>query len=147
MASVLHRTTKQYIGSANTPDFPTQDWIINPDLSAVVGFAAKYWVISGDSVSLMSQGERDAVDAAAATALKDSMAANVDAAHPAELRALVELLVDELNAHSEAINAILTAIDNGANLSGIKTAIAAISDLPTRTLQQAKNAIRTHLDG
>lgn len=56
MASVLHRTTKEYRGSANTPDFPAQDWVINPDMSAVAGQPVKYWAISGDTVTLMSAG-------------------------------------------------------------------------------------------
>lgn len=64
MANVLHRTTKQYLTSVNTPDYPTVDWIINPDVSAVAGFATKHWTITGDVVTLMTQAERDAVDAA-----------------------------------------------------------------------------------
>ena len=69
MATVLNRTTKQLIPSANTPDYPVADWIINPDLSAVEGFASVYWVITGDIVTLMTQGERDAVDAEIANSL------------------------------------------------------------------------------
>jgi hypothetical protein len=65
MASVLNRTTKEYRASANTPDFPEIDWIINPDMSAVVGFDSRYWVITGDVVSLMAEVDRTALDAAA----------------------------------------------------------------------------------
>lgn len=72
MAAVLHRATKRFLRSANTPDYPAGEWIINPDLSAVDGFHHKYWVISGDVVSLMPQAERDAVDAAEAQASIDS---------------------------------------------------------------------------
>ncbi len=57
MASALHRTTKQYLNSINTPDYPEVDWIINPDLSAVIGWDSKYWVITDDVVTLMSQAE------------------------------------------------------------------------------------------
>lgn len=64
MANVLNRTTKQFIASANTVEYPAQDWIINPDMTAVTGFASKYWTITGDTVSLMDQASRDAVDAA-----------------------------------------------------------------------------------
>lgn len=64
MANVLNRTTKQYITSANTPDYPTADWIINPDLSGVSGVPSKYWKITGDVVTEMNQTEKDAVDAA-----------------------------------------------------------------------------------
>lgn len=35
MADVLNRITREFIQSANTPDYPVADWIHNPDLSAV----------------------------------------------------------------------------------------------------------------
>ena len=78
MANVLNRTTKQYLESVNTPDYPTQDWIINPDLSAVTGYAPKYWIITGNVVTLMDQTSRDAVDAADTSAAKDKLADNID---------------------------------------------------------------------
>ena len=62
MANVLNRTTKQYIRSVNTPDYPTEDWIINPDLTAVAGVANKYWKITGDVVSEMTSAEKDTSD-------------------------------------------------------------------------------------
>jgi hypothetical protein len=64
MSTVLHRTTKEYHESANTPDYPIENWIINPDLSAVSGVPIKYWKITGDAVSEMNQTEKDTVDAA-----------------------------------------------------------------------------------
>lgn len=78
MASAVHRTTKQYLASVNTPEYPTVDWIINPDLSAVTGWASKYWLISGDTVSLMSPAQRATVDAdeAAAQAAAEAAAAS-----------------------------------------------------------------------
>lgn len=63
MADVLNRFTKEYRRSVHTPDYPAVDWIRNPDLSAVAGLASKYWLVSGDTVSAMSQAQRDAVDA------------------------------------------------------------------------------------
>lgn len=64
MANVLHRTTLEERYSVNTPDYPVVDWIINPDLSGVVGVPKKYWKITGDVVSEMNQAEKDVVDAA-----------------------------------------------------------------------------------
>ena len=61
---VLNRTTKAYRRSVNTPDFPTVDWIHSPDMSAVTGWDSKYWIITGDIVTLMDLAARDAVDAA-----------------------------------------------------------------------------------
>lgn len=61
MASVLNRETFQYLKSVNTPDYPTEDWIHNPDLSAVAGVDKKYWKLSGDSVLPLTGGEKDAI--------------------------------------------------------------------------------------
>lgn len=97
MASALHRTTKQYLPSVNTPDFPTIDWIINPDLSAITGFASRYWTITGDVVTLMNQAARDAVDLALLTSGRDNItAAQVDNVESI-LRAFVLVTLDEVN--------------------------------------------------
>jgi len=69
MADVLNRTTLQYLRSVNTPDYPTVDWVINPDLTPVVGVPQKYWKLTGDILSEMTQPEKDAVDAAEAAAV------------------------------------------------------------------------------
>lgn len=58
------------------------------------------------------------------------------------LRALVLVLLDELNAHAAKINAILTAIDNGSTLAQVKSNIAAIADYPTRTAAQVRAALQ-----
>jgi hypothetical protein len=68
MADVLNRTTKVYLSSVNTPDYPVEDWIINPDMAAVAGFESQYWIITGDIVTLMGAAQRQAVDDAAAEA-------------------------------------------------------------------------------
>lgn len=69
MANVIHRTTKQYLQSVNTPEYDPAEWIINPVLPDV---AQKYWKISGDSVLEMNQSEKDAVDAAELTLVKSA---------------------------------------------------------------------------
>ena len=74
MADVLNRTTLQYLQSVNTPDYPVGDWVISPDLSAVAGVPQKYWKLTGDIVSEMTQPEKDAVDAAEAAAVLLTMA-------------------------------------------------------------------------
>ena len=63
MAAVLNRTTKEYRPSANTPDFPVAEWIINPDLTAVAGQPIKYWIITGDVVTLASPAQQAVIDA------------------------------------------------------------------------------------
>lgn len=104
MANVLNRTTKQFLTSVNTPDFPLVDWIHNPDLSSVTGFASKYWEISGDSVGLMDQAERDALDASEASALLDAARAEakreydtvIEGAHKL-IKAVALVALDQIN--------------------------------------------------
>ena len=146
MVDVVNRTTREHRRSVNDPDYPTIDWIHSPDLAAVNGFPSKYWVITSDVVSLMSQGQRDAVDAAELTARGDAMAALIEVAQSYE-RAFAEILLDELNAHATKINAILTAIDNGTTLANVKTNILAVADYPQRTLAQLRTALRAKLSG
>jgi hypothetical protein len=63
MSNVLHRTTKQYLRSVNTPDFPRATWVINPDLSSLTGVPTKYWKINpDDTVVEMTAAEKSAVD-------------------------------------------------------------------------------------
>jgi len=95
MAAVLHRTTFAYRASANTPDFSLLDWIINPDLSAVVGQPIKYWVVTGDIVSLMDQAARDAVDLAETEARKDSIRDQIDV--ESLLKAFALVVLDQTN--------------------------------------------------
>lgn len=144
MASALNRVTKQFLASVNTPDYPTADWIINPDMSAVAGFESRYWTITGDVVSLMDAAARAVVDAAQLEATRDATAAELDQAEGA-LRAFMLAVLDEFNAHATKINAILTAIDNGGTLAAVKTNIAAIADYPSRTIAQLKTVLRSKL--
>lgn len=144
MATVLNRTTKQLIPSANTPDHSSAEWIINPDLSAVLGQPAKYWVITGDAVSLMDQAQRDAVDAAELTAARDLAANQIDGPESI-VRALALVIQDEINLHANRVTAILDAVDNAGTFAALKTAIAAIPDVPTRTPAQLKTALRNRL--
>jgi len=62
MANVLNRTTKQYLTSVNTPDYPIGSWIHNPDLSLVIGWPNRYWTITGDVVTLQPLPDREATD-------------------------------------------------------------------------------------
>ena len=62
MADVVNRLTKQLLLSVNTPDYPTVEWIINPDLSAVAAVPWRYWKIVGDQVVEMTPEEKAIVD-------------------------------------------------------------------------------------
>ena len=77
MSDVLNRTTKEFLRSVNDPDYPTVDWIIEP---TVGGQRMRFWIVPiqrkepryvnivGDTVTEMTEVEKDAVDAAAAAA-------------------------------------------------------------------------------
>jgi len=145
MADVLNRTTKQFIASANTVEYPVEAWIINPDLSAVVGQPSKYWKINGgDVVSLMTQQERDAVDAAALVSARDALAAEMDNLE-SYARAFALVVLDEINTHATNISADRLAAVNGGSYGAFRTAATAVSATPTRTIAQLKTALRNKL--
>ena len=95
MAHVLHRVSKAFRKSVNTPDFPTADWIVNPDLTAVQGQPDKYWTITGDVVGLMNQSERDAVDVLDEAGVKDSIVNQFDVSDIPRL--VAEAILSEIN--------------------------------------------------
>lgn len=108
----LHRTNKkladasprqmekQHGGSftdANGHLQDNPDWITNPDMSPVDGVLSKYWIITGDAVSEMSQGEKDAVDAVAMTVRRDAAVNSAIDNLEGDLRQLVKLMISEIN--------------------------------------------------
>ena len=92
----------------------------------------------------MTQPEKDAVDLAALQAARDVIIQQLDQLEDI-LRAFALLVTEQFNNHTQRINAILTAIDNGANIGAIKTAVLAISDLPVLDFSQLRQAIRNKL--
>ena len=59
MADVINRITKEFKRSVNTPDYPENEWIINPVMPKC---EIKYLKIDGDSVLEMSVVEKEIVD-------------------------------------------------------------------------------------
>ena len=63
MATVLNRTTFELRKSVNTPDFPVAEWVINPDLTAVLALPVRYWKIQpDDTVVARTAAERAVAD-------------------------------------------------------------------------------------
>lgn len=131
MANVLHKTRDpvDYRTSVNEPDYPQEDWWWSPDISAVENVPRKYWARPlTNPVTEMSQAEKDALDAAdagtAVTNEKDGAKNFHDASSSDSraLRAVVKLLVDELNI------------------------LRALHSLPDRTYAQARNQIGSMID-
>lgn len=93
MATVINRTTLTLIHSANTPDYPTSEWVINPDLSSLTNVPNFYWKIVGDSVVEMSVAEKSVVDANRLLVRRNQIESRTtDEAFKAVLSALVKLI-------------------------------------------------------
>lgn len=60
MSLVVSRSTGNIIPFANTPDYPPDQWLINPTLPE--GVAWKYLKVVGDAVVEMTAEEKDAID-------------------------------------------------------------------------------------
>lgn len=144
MADVLNRTTREFLRSVHEPNYPVEDWIINPDLEAVTGFDSKYWIVTGDAVTLMGQSARDAVDAAELEAMRDAKAQQFVNAEDV-LRAFMLIVIDEFNAHANKVNSMLSAMDAATSLADMKARIGLIADYPQRTEEQLRTAIRNRL--
>ena len=58
MANILNRYNLQYLESVDTTAFSPEVWLINPDMSQVIGTDQSLWVIENDMVRLMTSEER-----------------------------------------------------------------------------------------
>ena len=109
MADVLNRITLAIRRSVHTPDFSTDDWVINPDFRLIEGIDPKYWKLIGDILQEMSREERAVVDA--------------EELRIAKLRKIQSLLLEATNfikftgypvsAQISAVALMVEAIDNG----------------------------------
>ena len=122
MPNYLHRTSKEYLLSVSPSSLPepVANYIIAPILSAVVGYPSKYWIITGDDVTLMDQAARDAVDVAEIAANRDDVAGQMDSMENI-IRAFALAVLDEFNV------------------------LRAQHSLPERTISQLKTAVRNKL--
>jgi hypothetical protein len=59
MANALHRFTLNYVESVDTNSLSPDVWIINPDLSDVLGLDPKFWVVEGDTIRGMTKEEKN----------------------------------------------------------------------------------------
>ena len=65
MATVVNKNTFQVLYNVNTPDYLDGNWLINPDLSVVLGYPTMFWEIAQDPVTgediiiLMTPEEQD----------------------------------------------------------------------------------------
>jgi hypothetical protein len=61
-------------------------------------------------------------------------------------RAMLMAMNDAVNQTNARLNAVLDAIDANSTYAALRTAVAAINNLPTRTDLQAKNAVLSRID-
>lgn len=69
-----------------------------------------------------------------------------DTADDKRAKAIILVAQDQFNATNTKINAILTAIDNAATLANLKTAVAAIQDMPITVPAQIKTAVMNKIN-
>lgn len=141
MATVLNRVTKELIESANTPDYPVEDWIINPDLSAVDGFDRKYWKVDQNRVVLASELERAAIDEAEAAAAKESEVNQITDEQEV-LGAIIKRLIDENAATAKLVNDLKTAITGAVSISALRAAVGAVTVPATKTIDQIRDELK-----
>jgi hypothetical protein len=148
MADVINTESLEIRRSVNEGSAPhnAPPWLVitraQADLWDIIPQRYRKWVT--DHVEEMTQPEKDALDESILQAQRDAVVQQLDKIEDV-LRAFMLAVLDEMNGHAAKINAILTAIDNGANVGAIKTNILAIADYPTRTVAQMRAAIRTKL--
>lgn len=104
----------------------------------------------------MTQAEKDAVDAQVELNRDQIMRASAksrfdgnyssDFGSPVAMRALVKVLLDEINILRAWNQDFKTVVAGANNLADIKTGVAGLQDTPDRTLAQAKNAIGNAID-
>lgn len=65
MSNTLDRISFEYRTNQHTPDVNPFTHIVNPDLTPVLGVDKKYWILTGDVLSVMNAAAQAVVDAAA----------------------------------------------------------------------------------
>jgi len=124
MTILVNRFTKAFLViqfNRRTPEiefiYPLVDWIYRADISAVGNFPSHYWLIDGsDNITLMSEAQRDVVDADILQAERDATEARFDKVEALE-RAFALVVLDEIN----VLRAIHSLVDR--TIAQLKTAV------------------------
>ncbi len=59
MGSVINKSTYEYRESVHSPDYPTADWLHNPDVSALSEVPREFWIVDGSTVREMTEAEKN----------------------------------------------------------------------------------------
>ncbi len=136
MGNYLHRTTKAFLRSFSPNELlePLANYIEDPDLSAVAGVPSIYWIIIGDVISEMSQGEKDTLDAFLLSAARDAeIQAEIDGLE-STMRQLAKMFVSELNVLRQQFNTTTAEVQQATD-----------TNFADRTLAQVKQQLRNDL--
>lgn len=145
MASLLNTSTLEILRSADETKHAAP-WIViaESDASAWLAIPPQYRKLNGEAIEEMTTQEKAAVDAAQLAAARDAAAAQLERQEDI-LRAFMLIVLDEFNLHAQKVNALGTAIVQGASLAANKTAVGQIGAAPERTEQQLRDAIKARL--
>lgn len=82
MANVIRKIADtngifHYVPACQLVDYPSADWLQDPDVSALSAVSRNYWKVSGSTVIEMTQPEKDAVDAALNTVATTGLDAEI----------------------------------------------------------------------
>lgn len=156
LATPEHVTS--YQRSVNTPDFIGLPCLVNPDLTAVSALARKYWKHSSGSIVPMTQGERDAVDAAQAAAEDAAMRTSAKAQLDGQTsigqnkRCQLQVLAREIDILRQWTLDFKAEVAAATNLGNLQSRVANLSDLPKRddppgtAITLFKNAVNKCID-
>ena len=147
MGDFLHRTTRQlYIStSPNQLAEVVGNYIEDPDLVAVEGVPSKYWIITGDIVTEMTQVEKDAIDSAELEGSRDSnIQAQIDDLESV-FRQFVIMTTSEINILRGWIVDYKVEVAAASNLGNLQARVAALPDLLDRAFAQIKTQLRDAL--
>lgn len=62
MVAVLNRTTKDFLPTVHTPDYPTADYVHDPNMTPVAGLEKRDWKLVGDTPTVLTDAEWDAAN-------------------------------------------------------------------------------------
>lgn len=112
----------------------------------------RYLKVVVDAVEVMTQAEKDAVDAAIAAAIlaaqRDGAKTVFDSAAQEGkiLKAVILLLIDELNDLRGWLVDFKVEVAAATSLADLKTRVAGLPNMADRTSAQARTAIRSKID-
>jgi hypothetical protein len=116
---------------------PTEQEIIDAgnDLTTVNGQVFSVWLAEhgGDPALTFRRLAKEALD---------KQTAKIEGL----IRAMLLVVLDEMNLHADKMNEINASVDAASNFNAFKSDLQSVADYPQRTPAQLRNAIKSKLD-